>query len=180
MKIVDIFAPYLFAFHSEDESENELKKVFNFWFSTTELNDFLKNNQADWPKGKNLNQLREDIQENAEKFEDLLRQLSKNNNPQLDQLFASLDNSEYKTIVLSKRKGKSSKKENHLRLYALKIDANCYVITGGTIKFTQFMEDREHTLNELKKLETFRNYLRLHGVVDEDSFFDLILEQNDK
>ena len=180
MKIVDIFAPCLFAFHLNVENENELKKVLNFWSSTIELNDFLKINHVDWPKGKKLNQLREDIQENAEKFEDLLKKLSTQKNPQLDQLFAALDNSEYKTIVLSKRKGKSSKKENHLRLYALKIDTNCYVITGGAIKFTQFMEEREHTLNELKKLEFYRNYLRTHGVVDEDSFFDLIIEQNDK
>jgi hypothetical protein len=44
-----------------------------------------------------------------------------------------------------------------LRLYALKIDKDCFVITGGAIKVSQKMQE--------------------NGVFDSESFFELLSEQ---
>jgi hypothetical protein len=176
MKIVPIFAPNLFAFQFADEHENELQKVYELWNDPELLTEFLLANKSDWPRGKTLNQLRDEIQENAEKFEDKIKEYSEKQNPRLDELFVPLINSEFRTVLLSKRKGKNSKKEDYLRIYALKIESNLYVITGGAIKFTHLMEERKHTDYELKKLERFRNFLKENGVSDEEGFYDFLLE----
>ena len=47
-----------------------------------------------------------------------------------------------------------------------------YIITGGTIKLTRTMQEREHTLQELEKMEKVRNFLIQERVFDEDSFTD--------
>lgn len=182
MKIVCIFAGNLFAFHFKDETENELAKVFKQWNDPEELTRFLNENKSDWiNRGyKNLNHIRTELEQNAERFEDLLITLSEVENPTWDELFAPLNNSEYKTITISKRKAKHGSKENFLRLYALKIDSNCYVVTGGAIKFTHLMEERVHTQNELTKLEKCRNFLKDHGIVDDASFYDFLIEENDQ
>lgn len=182
MKIVSIFVPYLFAFQLPGEEENELKKVFSKWNNPKEITRFLNEHENDWRKlgFESLSQLRNELEANTEKFETILNEHSNEENPKLDQLFAPLNNSEYRSILLSKRKGKSSKRENYLRIYALKIDTNCYVITGGAIKFTHLMEERPHTQNELDKLELCRDFLNSKGIVDEDSFFDFLIEENDE
>ena len=72
---------------------------------------------------------------------------------------------------------KGKLKENILRYYAIKLDENCFVITGGAIKMSQTMQEHPDTTNELKKLEKARAYLKQNGVFDEDSFFELLIEQ---
>lgn len=79
-------------------------------------------------------------------------------------------------IYLSMQKGKISR--NQLRLYALKIDENCFVITGGAIKMTQKMSEHEETSNELDKLIKARNHLNANGVFDNESFYEFITEQS--
>ncbi len=74
-----------------------------------------------------------------------------------------------KAIELAKQKSK----RRWLRLYALRIDANTYVITGGAIKLTHKMGERLHTAKELDKMELCRNYLKDQGVFDIDSFNEL-------
>ena len=52
------------------------------------------------------------------------------------------------------------------------LEPGCYIITGGAIKLTRTMQEREHTLQELEKMEKVRNFLIQERVFDEDSFTD--------
>ena len=61
-----------------------------------------------------------------------------------------------------------------LRLYAIRFQRNSYLVTGGAIKLTHTMQEREHTLEELRKLEKVRNFLLSEGACDMDGFYDLI------
>jgi len=83
----------------------------------------------------------------------------------------NLDDSELRIIDLAKQKSK----RRWLRIYALRIDTNSYVITGGAIKLTHKMAGRLHTEKELIKLDTCRNYLKDQGVFDTDSFNELVI-----
>ena len=65
-------------------------------------------------------------------------------------------------------------RNNYLRIYAIRIDANCFVITGGAIKFHHLNMERKHTALEMKKLEKCRDFLQPHGIWDVNSFFELI------
>ncbi|MGL5563993.1 MAG: hypothetical protein ACRDCN_15450 [Tannerellaceae bacterium] len=72
--------------------------------------------------------------------------------------------------------GKSKLKDNWLRLYAIKIDDNRFLITGGAIKLTRTMQENEYTNNELYKLSKVCNFLKQEGVFDSDSFDELLFE----
>ena len=63
-----------------------------------------------------------------------------------------------------------------LRIYAIKLDPGCYIITGGAIKLTRTMQEREHTLKELNKMEQVRNYLINNQAIDADGFVDFLSE----
>lgn len=49
-------------------------------------------------------------------------------------------------------------------------------ITGGAIKLTRTMQEREHTLKELRKMEQVRNLLIEQGAIDADGFEDYLTE----
>ena len=76
-------------------------------------------------------------------------------------------------------KAKGERRSRHgswLRIYAIKLEPGCYIITGGAIKLTRTMQEREHTLRELNKMEIVRNYLINEGAIDADGFVDFLTE----
>ncbi len=101
-----------------------------------------------------------------------LLSLQKNKNAKLEEFFRPLNNQEYQIRKLAGQKGR----KNYLRIYAIKIDDNCFLVTGGAIKFTQFMGERDHTTAELDKIKKYRNYLITENVFDITSFNDFLTE----
>lgn len=168
MKIVRIFEDKLFSFHYENEVENEFDRLMELWTDVSFLNSYANKNNVD------------DVQtfvnrtlEDAEQIQDFLENLDKNNES-YEFYFEPLQYSE-RNKILALQKGKIRK--NILRLYAIKLDDNCFVLTGGAIKMSQRMQDHPDTDEELNKLKNARAYLENNNVVDEDSFFELIIEQ---
>ncbi len=179
MKIVSIFAENLFAFHFEYEEENEFALLLGedgIWMNPSYLLDFVELHKADIPEKENINELPELLIESAHEINDILQQITTRNSTAANSFFKSLHNQEYQEGVLSKQKGRKT----YLRLYALKIDTDCFVITGGAIKFTHLMEDREHTQIELQKIERCRYFLKENDVFDSDSFYEFLIEDNDQ
>lgn len=173
MEIVAIFDTRLFSFRYKDEKENELKRLLTEWNDPQYLIKFLTEHQKDAPKGSNILQLANQISDDANAIDDDLHELAENSKGNFELFFKQLDNNEYQIKDLSKRKGR----ENYLRLYALKIDTNCFVITGGAIKFTHKMNERKHTQKELQKLDACRQFLKQNGVFDAESFYEFIKEE---
>jgi hypothetical protein len=58
-----------------------------------------------------------------------------------------------------KDKVKVDGKKTWLRLYAIRIDANFFVVCGGAIKLRKTLNDRTYLLKELDKLSFTQNYL---------------------
>ena len=168
MKIVRIFADQLFAFHYNNEADNEYDRLMELWTDVNFLKSYSKKNNID-----DVNSFINDILQDAEQIQDLLENINQNNQP-YGFYFEPLQYSEGKKL-LAFQKGKI--KRNRLRYYAIKIDANCFVITGGAIKMSQTMQEHPDTDNELTKLKIARAYLKNNGVFDEDSFYELLIEQ---
>ncbi|HLK28957.1 MAG TPA: hypothetical protein VKT28_10255 [Puia sp.] len=55
-----------------------------------------------------------------------------------------------------------------LRLYGLRIEDNTFVITGGAIKLTHWMEHHHDTLEELNKLQKVKEWLLENDVTSQD------------
>lgn len=80
-------------------------------------------------------------------------------------------------MLLGREKARLKRNVGHsswLRIYAIKLEQGVYIITGGAIKLTLRMDEREHTRRELEKMEKVRQYLLEENIVDEDGFLDLV------
>jgi hypothetical protein len=173
MKIDCIFDENLFAFHYENESKNELDCLLDEWNDIEYLDTFYNENKRQIENNTYLRINNEDefidiVIDNAQNIDEILEKLSNNND--LDSFFEMLNINQNMFEILSKRKGR----QNLLRIYAIKIDSNCYVITGGAIKITETMQGHQDTLLELPKLEKCKQYLKENDVFDSDSFYELV------
>lgn len=173
MKIVNIFANKLFAFQYKGEKYNELRRLLNLWSNTSYLLQFTTENKTDIPKNKRIEELIFTLIENANKIDAILNEIKNNPDRRLEDFFKNLNNNEYRIdILLAKQKGR----QNFYRIYALKIDNNCFVITGGAIKFHHLNKNRPHTQIEMQKIDQCRDYLKENGVIDSDSFYEFLNE----
>jgi hypothetical protein len=163
MKIVRIFdgEDSLFAFHYAHEEQHELDRLLELWQDTEYLRDFAKSNGV-----ADIDVFVLNILDDAEKIDDLLL-----NESDYEFYFHPLELTQHNKS-LSLRKGKV--RLNKLRLYAIKIDQNCFAITGGAIKMSQKMADHPDTRRELEKLKAAQMYLRSNDVHDADSFVELL------
>jgi len=167
MKIVRIFADHLFAFHYENDLDNEFDRLMELWTDVAYLWAFAKKNKV-----LDAQIFVDSILQDAEDVQNLLNDLTQNNQL-LGFYFEPLQDSE-RTKLLAFQKGKI--RLNQLRYYAIKIDENCFVITGGAIKMSQKMHEHPDTVNELRKLEAARAFLNKNGVFDDGSFYELLKE----
>lgn len=174
MKIVNIFAKKLYAIHYEKDELVVYNKLIENWTDVQFVRAFVKEHQKDIVE-KDLNKVVKDIISDAEDIDDLLYELSNAKDENIGQFFAPLYNSEYQVQLLSRQKGRIHKK-SYTRIYGIKIESNCFVITGGAIKFTLFMEDRHHTNQELININKVRDYLKEKGVIDKETLQDLDIQ----
>lgn len=169
MKIVTTFVPGLYAFQYEGNRMHELERVLEDWNNLEWLEEFFEEHLDDLPYfNLDVEDAIYTTMEETKSLEDWLLSLKAAQNLELDSFFKPLRNSDYSTLPLGAKKGK----RRWLRLYALKIDPGMYAITGGAIKLTRTMPERNHTRNEITKLERCKNYLKENGVFDTDSFED--------
>jgi hypothetical protein len=167
MEIVTIFDAKLFSFKYSDE--NEYDRLMSCWTDVFYLREYAKLNGV---KDKNKfvkNRLRD-----AEQIQDLLYELSNSRQP-LEYYFTPLNNNETGFKLLSLQKGKYANYDG-LRIYAIKIDDDCFVITGGAIKMSFKMDDHPDTKEEKNKLNSAKDYLSKQDVIDKDSFFEFLNE----
>ena len=168
----------LWAVRYDGESDNALSTVFDQWTDVLYLRSFFKQNWSDMSsfyKIKDLGTAIEDTIEDSDELESLLLSLSSEDD--LDSLFHPLENFRITEMLLGREKARLKRTIGHsswLRIYAIKLEQGVYIITGGAIKLTLRMDEREHTRRELKKMEMVRQYLLEENIVDEDGFLDFV------
>ncbi len=167
MKIVTIFDKILFTFHYNNEFFNEFERLIDLWTDVSYLKKFADTEKIIDPKGF-INDILNDVDEIQDLIEDIVI-----NDKQFELYFRPLSDSEYQIKKLSHQKGKL-KSKSKLRIYAIKIDTNCFVITGGAIKMSQTMQGHPITLNEITKLNLAKEYLKNNNIFDSYSFYELL------
>lgn len=182
MKFVRIIEGYdhLWAVKAHDTDADELTLLFRNWTNGEYLLDFFIENFEDLKDFFHIDRLDEavnDTFEDAEALQELV--LDFPYTEQLDSLFKPLDITDTRVRELSREKARNWDRERHaswLRKYAIRLEPNIYVVTGGAIKLTRTMQEREHTALELRKLNRCKEYLKSNGVFDQDSFVELTNE----
>jgi hypothetical protein len=101
-------------------------------------------------------------------LEALILETAESKTVQLQSIFKSLFPSEYRLTAYQKEKAYGTLRKSWLRVFAVRINPDLYVITGGAIKLTQLIQDRPHTLEQLTRLNQVRDYLRSFGFNEND------------
>ncbi len=180
MEIVRIFANHLYAVRYEPKKPDEFEKLFNSWNDIEHLEDFFEKNiedlQSNFFKITNVEDAVFSTLAEAKNLEQKLKTLSESSNKELaeslDTLFIPLDKQRTE-IELEKSKAYGIKRKSWLRVYAIRVDNELYIITGGAIKLTATMNEREHTARELQKLSRTVDFLKEQGIIDKDGFEEL-------
>lgn len=170
----------LWAVRYDGDTDNALQQVFSQWNDVEWLFNFFEENKDDLErffKITDINKAIFDTIDDSNRLQCLILDLSPEAN--LDHIFRPLSNSQTGEVALSKEKARIKERQHHaswLRIYAIKLEPGCYIITGGAIKLTQTMQERQHTLQELSKMENVRNFLMAENVIDADCFTDYLSE----
>jgi len=174
MNIVPIFEPYLYAVRYKNELVDELERLFDEWSDIEKLEQFFESNAKDLGYyGISVEEAIGETLKESTAFRKNLIEIVEHEGQQLDAIFKNLNVNELGVYELVKQKSR----RRWLRLYAIRIDTNVYMVTGGAIKLTFKMEERIHTQKELDKLERCRNYLKDNQVFDCDSFYEMLNEE---
>lgn len=167
----------LWAVIYDGKQQNVLTELFSQWTDLDYLYAFFENNWCDLNAYFRITSIEQAVVEtglDAMSLKALILDIRPEAN--LDLIFRPLENGRIHEMVLSKEKAKGTRQFGHpswLRIYALKFEPNAYLITGGAIKLTRTMEEREHTRKELLNLERVRRHLLEAGAVDIEGFKDL-------
>lgn len=140
------------------------------------MEDFFENNKNDLQSGffgeVSIKDAVFCTVEESRKFEKYIKkkisESKKTNEPILNDLIFTPLNLHEESIKLQKNKSYGLNNPSWLRLYAIRVSINVFVVYGSAIKLTKKMNDRQHTLNELKKMEASVTYLKSVGLCDEN------------
>ncbi len=172
----------LWAVRFEGKKDNALAEVLDQWNNIVWLRSFFKENIEDlesYFKITDVNQAIYDTLEDADRLQCLILDISPD--ADLDKLFRHLEPGRMTEMLLGKEKARVANRSRHaswLRIYAIKLSKGVYIITGGAIKLTATMQERQHTIDELSKMEKVRNYLIDEQIVDDESFIDYLSEMS--
>ena len=186
MEILPIFAKDpkifdgLYTIKFEDQEQDEFERIMDLWNDTHYLTNFCLLNfdsqLLKFFKIAHVDEFVERIENEAYDLEDLLQEYalggssSYGTNLNLQMLFRPLNNGNYKITELELSKLKLEKKRPLLRIYAIRLGENAYVITGGAIKLTQTMDEHIETKEELEKINTIKQHLYNQGIKTNDDF----------
>jgi hypothetical protein len=164
MKIHRIFViikEQLYAVSYDGKEEDIFSETYDTWRDVEYLTDFFEMHRHDLQSGfYGSITVEEAVLKTIDETEDLFDELyDLAENASLDTLFRPLHNQDYRSYDFQKRKAYGPARKSWLRIYAIRFDDR-YFITGGAIKLTPTMEEREHTKLELRKLEMVRDYLK--------------------
>lgn len=184
MKIVAIFAESLYAVEYEEDAENEYDRLMDLWTDVFYLHQFAKDAMSQdlesftrYTKLKDVKSFVDAVSEDAEDIQDFMDTVEEGEE-RLDDFFKNYHNKESGFRELSLQKGRPNRK-SFLRLYAIRIDAETYLITGGAIKIVATTQESKALMDEKSALNRVRAYLQDNGVFDSDSFQEFKTEQDE-
>jgi hypothetical protein len=184
MKIVTIFETVkgcLLSVRYDAYDSDEFKRIMRNWNDAEYLENYFEEHKGDLQNGYLRDMTIDEAIEitifDANELESTLIEIAKkgikDETNTLQTLFEPLHRKEktaYRIPTHQKSKFKGYAQDSWLRIYAIRIAPNVFVITGGAIKLTPDMNERDHLLEELQKLEITRKFLEDNDLFDESDF----------
>lgn len=176
MDIEKIYEPYIYSIKYDDQDECEFDRLFDAWNDMSGLVEFMRANQVYldnpiWGGRYTPEKAASKVRDEAVELEDLLFNLCKNTDegkePDYDSHFKFLDG-KYQVYEYIPMKSYGTGKPSFLRMYAIKLKSNLYVITGGGIKLADKIQNSpDLQKNVFQNIDKVRAWLIQNGVIDE-------------
>ena len=176
--IIKIKDPYIYSVKYEGKEQDEFHRLFDEWNDIDYVLGFMERNsqylKADvWKKVHEPESAASQVFEEAEELEILFDKLYNNTKAgdenDFDSYFKCLDGQYKFEIQYVPMKAYGTERPSFLRLYAIKIDKNTYLITGGGIKLSDSIQNspgiKDHVLQEI---EIVRRWLRSNDIDVDD------------
>lgn len=176
MEIETIYPPYIFSIKYDGQGVNEFERLLEEWRDLNEVAKFFEENriclQSDvWSKIGEPEVAAFQVAEEADELEILFRTLyvntKKNKQPDFDSHFKFL-NGKYKfEFEYVPMKSYGTRMPSFIRMYAIKMDVNKYIITGGGIKLCKTIQEspylKEHILQDIDRV---KSWLKRTGIYE--------------
>ena len=180
MEIVEIYKDYLYSINFDEEDLTEYHRVFREWHDLDYLVKFFSETKESvssefWAKTglvpDNPERSAERVIDEADNLETYIKQLvincSNGVKPDLDEYFRILGG-KYKFLwSLEPEKSYGTKSPSLLRLYAIKIETNCYLIVYGGIKLGDTIQNSPILKDKVfNKIDSVLSFLRSNGITE--------------
>ena len=181
MEIVEIFDEHLYSIQYAGCDMDEYSRVMSMWRDLDYLLSFFNENAKYmgaeiWKTAglspENPHKSAARVVSEADDLEKYLYVLSQNTNdgqvPDFDSMFKHLDG-KYKFLTeLVPQKSYGRYRPSLLRLYAIKLESNCYLIVYGGIKVGSKIQNSPVLKDEVEPLiDKVLSFLRQNGIVEQ-------------
>lgn len=179
MVIVEIFPPFLYSmrYGDEQDSVDEFHRLLNNWTDIDWLDSYFEGHSTEmspsfWgeiidPEIAASRTLKE-AYDADETFRKLADNSSKGKKPDFEDFFFPLNGEYVYEWHHTPVKAYGPDKPSLIRFYAIKLDKNCFLLTGGGIKYCKSMNESPDLRKELQKIEQTRSFLKECGIDKQD------------
>ncbi|MBR1543286.1 MAG: hypothetical protein IJ626_00095 [Muribaculaceae bacterium] len=176
LEIIAIYPQNIYSIQYNDQEENEFDRLFNLWNDVGYITQFLEDNQEYlnlpiWQQTPNPEDAARQVLQEATKLEELFDSLYENvlkgRKPDFDNHFSFLEGKYKYFLQWPPMKSYGTYRPSLLRMYAIKMKENVYLITGGGIKLADKIQNspdlKDHVLQNIDKVRTF---LKENGILE--------------
>lgn len=179
MDIVQIYPDHLFSVRNEGEKSSEYEKILERLSDKDTVLGFFREN-VNYLKNDFLGKygltpeaaaasVIDDVYELDKYIGILCENTERDNHPDLDDYFKFLDGQYAYELAYIPMKGYGIYSPTFIRIYALRIQPNVYVIVYGGLKLAKKIKDSPVLKdNVMKQITAARDFLQSIGVSDED------------
>lgn len=178
LNIQEIYPPYIYSIKYDEQSDNEFDRLFDNWNDVNFVSKFMEDHQeylgaSIWQKIHTPEDATRQVLDEAEDLIKLFDELYENTqsgiNPDFDTHFYHLEGKYVYSIEWQPMKSYGTNRPSMLRIYAIKMGKNIYLITGGGIKLSRTIQEspdlQDHVLQNIDKVIEF---LKRNGIYDSD------------
>lgn len=179
MEIIEIIPPYLYSVRYDEESLDEYHRVFHYWNDINQLLEFFRLN-ADYLKQpfwrdtvSEPEEAAKDVIVDANALQNYLNHLADNARrglyPDFDSYFHPLEGKYIYEWRLIPMKGYGMGKPTFIRLYAIRMAENCYLLVYGGLKLADKIQNSPGLKDEVfKRIDRTFAYMKREGITDTD------------
>lgn len=178
MEIESVYPPYIYSIKYDETQLNEFERLLEEWRDLDKSIDFFTHNQTYlqsefWSHISDPEIAAEQVSEEADDLEllfyNLFQNTEKNQDPDFDSHFKFLEGKYKFEFEYVPFKSYGSNRPSLIRMYAIKMDSNKYIIVGGGIKLCKTIQESPYLQDHIiQNIDRVRLWLRQNGIDKND------------